>query len=237
MKTIISTPTPTPTSAPAPAPALARVGGPWLLLLLAVVLGVNGWLLVAPAATAPSAPSRRMPVPAPPAAPATSRPAEAPDHPAARPSGSLSKSATVSATTPGPTGELPPHGEGVAGDRAIQQLLERSWPPDLPAGQAVALTAAGRKVLLADVTGLGRAVFPAAFPPNERPATVAPAFTRIRIQAAIARKDSEPGQAVVHLVWAAADRGGTYTDGRLSDIAFRHDPGDGTWTPLHPTTP
>ncbi|GAA1264422.1 hypothetical protein GCM10009646_60390 [Streptomyces aureus] len=153
--------------------------------------------------------------------------------PAGRPSGSVSESFAA----PGPAGELPPRGEGVAGDRAIQRLLERSWPADLPGEQAATLLALGRKVLLADATGLGRGQFPTAFPEAvDGAGAVAPAFTRIRIQAAVARQDTRAGQAVVHLVWAGADRGGTYTDGRLTDIPFHHARGDGTWTPQPPTT-
>ncbi|MFB7998987.1 hypothetical protein ACFC4G_39970 [Streptomyces sp. NPDC056002] len=125
----------------------------------------------------------------------------------------------------------------MAGDRAIQQLLERSWPADLPGEQAATLLAMGRKVLLADATGLGRGQFPTAFPEvADGAAAVAPAFTRIRIQAAVARQGTRAGWAVVHVVWAAADRGGTYTDGRLTDIPFHHARGDGTWTPQPPAT-
>ncbi|WP_405634337.1 hypothetical protein OHB53_09245 [Streptomyces sp. NBC_00056] len=125
----------------------------------------------------------------------------------------------------------------MAGDRAIQQLLERSWPADLPDEEETILRAMGRKVLLADVTGLGRGQFPAAFPHRAgRAGVVAPAFTRIRIQAVIARQGSRAGRAVVHLVWAGADRGGTYTDGRVTDIVFHHARGDATWTPLPLTT-
>ncbi|MFE6955498.1 hypothetical protein [Streptomyces sp. NPDC057696] len=95
----------------------------------------------------------------------------------------------------------------------------------------------GRTVLLADATGLGRGQFPTAFREKADGAVaVAPAFTRIRIQAAVARQGTRAGRAVVHLVWAGADRGGTYTDGRLTDIPFHHARGDGTWIPLPPTT-
>lgn len=39
---------------------------------------------------------------------------------------------------------------------------------------------------------------------------------------------------MVHLVWAGADRGGTYTDGRITDWRFTHTTrkGSPTWTPL-----
>ncbi|MFB7419774.1 hypothetical protein ACFC1L_34800 [Streptomyces sp. NPDC056210] len=132
--------------------------------------------------------------------------------------------------------ELPPRGEGRAGDRQIQELLERSWPADLPTRQASDLVAVARAVLFADVTGVGRDRFPTAFPTRDEP-LIAPAFSRVRIQAALARKDTTAkGQAVVHLVWAGADRGGTYTDGRLADLTFRHSQGDAAWEPLPPTS-
>ncbi|MGW6479522.1 hypothetical protein ACWGDS_16720 [Streptomyces sp. NPDC055059] len=115
-------------------------------------------------------------------------------------------------------------------------MLERSWPADLPKRQAADLVAVGRAVLIADVTGVGRDRFPTAFPARGGP-LVAPAFSRVRIQAAIARKDTTAkGRAVVHLVWAGADRGGTYTDGRLADLTFQHSQGDAAWTPLPPTS-
>ncbi|MFI0242582.1 hypothetical protein [Streptomyces sp. NPDC016845] len=119
----------------------------------------------------------------------------------------------------------------------IQRLLETAWPADLPAVQARRLAEQGRRVLLADLTGLGRSAFPTAFVDAEPSAsTVVPAFSRIRIQAVIARMGPRPGWTVVHLVWAGADRGGTYTDGRLTDITFRHHLGDDTWIPLPPAT-
>ncbi|WP_234441854.1 hypothetical protein [Streptomyces sp. WM6386] len=48
---------------------------------------------------------------------------------------------------------------------------------------------------------------------------MAPAFAsaRFRIQAAIARQDGRLDKAVVHLVWAGMDRGGPFTDLRITD--------------------
>ncbi|MFB6858519.1 hypothetical protein ACFCWV_39465 [Streptomyces sp. NPDC056341] len=144
---------------------------------------------------------------------------------------------TAQATKSAQAVELPPRGEGRAGDRPIQELLEHSWPADLPTRQASDLVAAARAVLLADVTGVGRDRFPTAFPTRDDGPLIAPAFSRVRIQAAVARKDTTAkGQAVVHLVWAGADRGGTYTDGRLADLTFRHSQGDTAWEPLPPTS-
>ncbi|GGY06584.1 hypothetical protein GCM10010358_69820 [Streptomyces minutiscleroticus] len=115
---------------------------------------------------------------------------------------------------------LPPHGEGAAGDRAIQQALEEAWPADLPAADERQLLEAGRALLRADATGIGREQWPALF--TDTAQAVAPAFatSRFRVQAAIARQDGGPDRAVVHLVWAGADRGGTYTDNRITDLHF-----------------
>ncbi|MEU8605343.1 hypothetical protein [Streptomyces parvulus] len=131
---------------------------------------------------------------------------------AAAPSGAApSPSASMSA--------LPPHGEGAAGDRAIQQALDAAWPADLNAVDERQLLTAGRALLRADATGAARDRWPAYFARQE---TLAPAFAtaRFRIQAAIARQDGAPGRAVVHLVWAGTDRGGTHTDGRITDLHF-----------------
>ncbi|MDQ0956069.1 hypothetical protein QFZ24_010078 [Streptomyces phaeochromogenes] len=131
---------------------------------------------------------------------------------------------TPSAATPPATHESapPPHGEGLAGDQAIRQVLERAWPADLPAEDEQQLLTAGRALLRADATGIGRAKWPGVF--RVRAQAIAPAFAtaRFRIQAAIARRDGSPDKAVVHLVWAGTDRGGTFTDGRITDLFFTH---------------
>jgi hypothetical protein len=129
---------------------------------------------------------------------------------------------------------LPPRGEGAAGDRAIQQALESAWPADLPAGDERWLLAAGRALLRADATGTGRERWPEVFPGSGR--GLAPAFStaRFRVQAAIARRVDRPGRAVVHLVWAGTDRGGTYSDGRITDLYFTRTAstkGTSSWVP------
>jgi hypothetical protein len=112
---------------------------------------------------------------------------------------------------------LPPHGEGVAGDRAIQRNLEAAWPADLPAADERELLTAGRSLLRADATGVGRARWPDVFGDSGQAVTPAFATARFRIQAAIARRDYSPDKALVHLVWAGTDRGGTFTDLRITD--------------------
>ncbi|MFE4861475.1 MULTISPECIES: hypothetical protein [Streptomyces] len=128
---------------------------------------------------------------------------------------------------------LPARGDGPGGDAAIQQVLEQSWPHDLSPADEQQLLLLGRRLLAADAGGVGREAFPSLFPPGVRNVVV-PAFTRIRIQAAIARSGGSD-RAVVHLVWAGGDRGGTYTDGRLTDFSFTRTPsknGATAWQPL-----
>ncbi|MFE9024360.1 hypothetical protein ACFYNL_38245 [Streptomyces sp. NPDC007808] len=127
---------------------------------------------------------------------------------------------------------LPPHGEGVAGDPAIQRNLEAAWPADLPARDERELLAAGRLLLRADATGVGRAKWPEVFPDSRQAVAPALATARFRIQAAIARRDGSPDKAVVHLVWAGMDRGGTFTDLRITDRHFTRTikKGAATWT-------
>ncbi|MGW7647277.1 hypothetical protein [Streptomyces bobili] len=204
---------------------------PRLLLIATVVLVVAGVVLLA----APHAP--RTPPPS-----ATPREAAVLTvvPPAAAPaSGPVQTGAPVSApawTAPAETvslAALPPHGEAVAGDAAIQASLEDAWPADLAADDERELLAAGRDLLRADATGIGRARWPAFF--GDPGQAIAPAFatSRLRIQAAIARRDGSPNKAVVHLVWAGTDRGGTYTDRRITDWYFTRTStkGASTWTP------
>ncbi|MGW2108301.1 hypothetical protein [Streptomyces sp. NPDC001948] len=129
---------------------------------------------------------------------------------------------------------MPPRGEGPAGDAVVQEALDDAWPRDLPAGDERQLLRAGRDLLRADATGIGREKWPGVFPGSGQ--GLAPAFGtgRFRVQAAIARRDGEGGRAVVHLVWAGADRGGTFTDGRVTDWYFIRTvsrKGASTWTP------
>ncbi|RSN14861.1 hypothetical protein DMH25_07750 [Streptomyces sp. WAC 01325] len=98
---------------------------------------------------------------------------------------------------------------------------------------------AGRSVLRADATGIDRNQWPTVFPDVSEDQAVAPAFAaaRFRIQAAVARREgSSPDRAVVHLVWAGADRGGTYTDGRITDLFFTRTTRRGitAWDPQPP---
>ncbi|WP_435216402.1 hypothetical protein [Streptomyces sp. bgisy034] len=198
---------------------------PRLLLLSAVVLALTGvGLLCLP---------QGSPIPATPAPTATDQPTEALST-GKDPSG-MAPSATPTGSPSASPSALPPHGDGPAGDRAVQQSLEAAWPADLPHADERTLLTAGRALLRADATGIGRAKWPTVFTSRDGGTAVAPAFAtaRFRIQAAIARQDGGPDKAVVHLVWAGQDRGGAFADLRITDLSFARiiKKGAVTWTP------
>ncbi|WP_316762912.1 hypothetical protein [Streptomyces herbicida] len=208
---------------------------PRFLLITTMVLAGAGLALM----TVPHQPGTPTPSAA---APTTaSQPRSSPLSPSAGPAGTGVPSTAAAARPPTAStsaSALPPRGEGVADDRAIQHALEAAWPADLPARDAHQLLADARALLRADATGIGRAKWPGVFPHSGQ--GLAPAFGtgRFRIQAAIARRDGRADRAVVHLVWAGADRGGTYTDGRITDWHFTRTTstkGAPAWTPLPPT--
>ncbi|MGW4606842.1 hypothetical protein ACWENS_26695 [Streptomyces sp. NPDC004532] len=205
---------------------------PRLLVLSTVLLALAGTALLGMSHDQ----QPPTPVAAPPAA-ATKEPSSiAAMPPVRRPpaAGASASTATEASTSSAVESALPPHGEGAAGDGAVQWNLEAAWPPDLPVADERELLSAGRALLRADATGVGRTRWPGVFPDTGR--AVAPAFatTGFRIQAAIARRDGSPTKAVVHLVWAGTDRGGTFTDRRITDWHFTRTikKGTATWTPL-----
>ncbi|MEH0433859.1 hypothetical protein QBB34_47710 [Streptomyces stelliscabiei] len=201
---------------------------PRLLLLSTVVLAVVGLALLSVPRDRESPAEASSTATADLSSAAASAPAE--DKPTTR----------TTPTTPSPASTasvlesaLPPHGEGMASDRAVQRSLEAAWPSNLPADEERELLTAGRALLHADATGVGRSQWPDVFPDSGE--MVAPAFApaRFRIQAAVARRDGSPDKAVVHLVWAGTDRGGTFTDLRITDWFFTRTVKKGatTWTP------
>ncbi|WP_406346988.1 hypothetical protein [Streptomyces sp. NBC_00648] len=190
---------------------------PRLLLLSTVMLAVGGVaLLGVPDQQEPSSPT-----PAPTEHPTTRQP---PVH-SASPSTPLAPDTSGAATPPqssptAATSALPPRGDGLGGDAVIQRSLEAAWPADLAPADERVLLDAGRALLRADATGVGRAQWPTVFPTSGQ--ALAPAFSaaRWRVQAAVARREGAADRAVVHLVWAGADRGGAYAEGRITDWHF-----------------
>ncbi|MFJ8804036.1 hypothetical protein [Streptomyces sp. NPDC102487] len=212
---------------------------PRLLLLSALLLAVTGVVVLslpsAGVSNSPAAPPTRPPAAAaPPSSPPPPSPSPQPSSPSASRhiSGASSSTPTQPPEPARPTA-LPPHGEGPAGDHTVQQALETAWPADLCPVDEQRLRALGTSLLRADATGVGRADWPEVF--QGRHQAVAPAFAaaRFRVQAVIARRDGPAGRAVVHLVWAGTDRGGTFTDGRITDLQFVRSvtKGGARWSP------
>lgn len=118
-----------------------------------------------------------------------------------------------------PTG-VPVPGEGPDGDHAVQRLLERAAPSDLPRAQQRRLVNLASRILRAEATGKGRENWPTYFP---RQPLRAP-YRDVRIQAATARRDDGNADRVrVRLVWAGTDPAGQAQDGRPARILLiRH---------------
>ncbi|MFG3721265.1 hypothetical protein ACGF8D_26040 [Streptomyces massasporeus] len=157
---------------------------PRLLLLSTVMLAVAGVAL-------PGVPhGQEQPAPASTAHAVTDPSSAATVPSASKPTAGTAPAATSAASAP-PVVEsaLPPHGEGVAGDLAVQLSLEAAWPADLPARDEQQLRAAGHALLRADATGVGRAEWPEVWPDSGQVVVPAFATARFRIQAAIARRD------------------------------------------------
>jgi hypothetical protein len=93
-------------------------------------------------------------------------------------------------------------GDGPRADATVQQLLERSQPPNLPTAQARALEQLGREVWLADVTGTGRQRWVQYFG-----AAGSSGYTNVRVQAAVAHQDSR-GHVTITLLWAGTSPAG-----------------------------
>lgn len=144
---------------------------------------------------------------------------------------SLTEGPRGAAAEPGAASGVPVPGDGPAGDRAVQLTLERTSPADLPRGQEGRLVQLARRVWTADVTGRGREQWPGYFAAHQ---TAGPrgAYTRVRIQAGIARKTAG-SRVEVRLVWAGTDPSGDQRDGRLAVIVLRPVFGHPThWEPI-----
>ncbi|MET7390501.1 hypothetical protein ACFYPT_38650 [Streptomyces sp. NPDC005529] len=195
---------------------------PRTLLLTALLLAVTGIVALSlPSGSGPTplaaSPTRPPVAAAPPSSTLSPQPNSASANRHA--SGANAPAPTQPREPASPTA-LPLHGEGPAGDQAVQKALETAWPADLSPVDEQRLRALGTSLLRADATGVGRADWPEVFRGQHQ--AVAPAFAaaRFRVQAVIARRDGTAGRAVVHLVWAGSDRGGTFTDGRITNLHF-----------------
>lgn len=128
---------------------------------------------------------------------------------------------------------VPVPGDGSAGDYAVQLLLSRSSPADLPRQLERRLVQLASHVWHADVTGRGQEQWRDYFAAGRtRSAGVRDVYTHVRIQAGIARKEHH-GRVEVRLVWAAADPSGEMRDGRTGRLVLRPSPNHPTrWEPV-----
>ncbi|MEV6781964.1 hypothetical protein [Streptomyces sp. NPDC051098] len=190
------------------------------LLYAAALLATSGCLLIAIALPGASQSDRTR----------QAHPAQVSAVPPSQDTRDSDTSASTTHPTPSSApmgGLLPPPGSGPAADPLIQRALDQAMPPDLPAATSRELAALGRAVWTAEVTGTGRQKWPQYF---TQPATAT--YTRVRIQAAVARRNPDhraADAAVVHLVWAGADPSGTYLDGRPATVHLTRE--GATWNP------
>jgi hypothetical protein len=132
-------------------------------------------------------------------------------------------SAPAAAGATAEAGALAP-ADGPAGDPAVQAMLDRSTPNNLPVILEQQLAQLGRHVWLADVTGAGRTRWPVYFPgPGSS------GYTHVRVQAAIARRTGTT-TVTVTLLWAGTSPAAEPQIGLPGTVKLaRH--ADGTWEP------
>ncbi|MFC9595866.1 hypothetical protein ACFTUC_39475 [Streptomyces sp. NPDC056944] len=165
--------------------------------------------------------------PEPDRAPSAAAHTASPTHPVARTDRATSPDRTTNTPTPRATshatpqpvdGDQPVSGDGPAGDYAIQRLLDRSTPTDLPPTTAHHLTRLATRVWLAETTGTSRSAWPAYFTDTGLRAP----YHGVRIQAAVAhRAGPSSSRAEVRLVWAGADAAGEFRDGRTARVLLK----------------
>ncbi len=122
---------------------------------------------------------------------------------------------------------LPPSMSGPGADPVVQRAIEEAIPSDLSPDVEQEVAELGRRVWLAEVAGTGRDQWPDYFPVTVRSTF----YSRVRVQAAIGRRNPDGPGAVAHLVWAGAGPSGTYMDGRTATVRFLRKGETGTWTP------
>ncbi|GAA3044320.1 hypothetical protein GCM10017562_01580 [Streptomyces roseofulvus] len=123
--------------------------------------------------------------------------------------------------------DQPVSGDGPAGDHAIQRLLDRTAPTDLPPATARQLADLATRVWIAETTGNGRTAWPAYFTDTRLRAP----YHDVRVQAAVAYSAAgEDDRAEVRLVWAGADAAGEFRDGRTARVLLEHHHNE--WQPV-----
>ncbi|TYB48556.1 hypothetical protein [Actinomadura chibensis] len=187
-----------------------RHGSTILVIAAAVVLAVVGALLLRPGDGGPRRSASGAPAPGAPAPPVMSSapPTTLPDY--------------------GEEPDAPPSRKAPS-DSSIQKGLEATWPGNLPADQGRELVALAWAVVRADLTGRGRARWPAYFPGDPPRAR----YSRVRLRAGVARGvPSRPDLAQVIVVWAGRDPRGREVRQNRTAVCLGRD-GSG-WRPRIP---
>ncbi|MEY9842732.1 hypothetical protein [Streptacidiphilus sp. EB103A] len=206
---------------------------PRTALAASLALTVTGlWLLHTSAhpattsrATAITAPTTTVDPPAVVAA-ASSRLPPAGSSPA---DSSFPVSRTAAASAPAALGATAEAGalapaDGPACDPAVQAMLDRSTPNNLPVVLEQQLAQLGRQVWLADVTGADRTRWPAYFT-----SPGSSGYTHVRVQAAIARRTATT-TVTVTLLWAGTSPDAEPQIGLPGTVKLAQH-ADGTWEP------
>ncbi|GAA2773089.1 hypothetical protein [Kitasatospora cinereorecta] len=151
--------------------------------------------------------------------------------PAAQPTDSTPTAETPSpSASPGAKLTAPP--DLLAGDMPdsyLQQVLDQTQLADLDPALEKQLVDEAGQVLLADLTGQGRAAFPSYFAGQSATTT----WTQVRLQAGIARR--RPGGSTnvdVHLVYAGTDPHGLAQERQTITIVLAQASGDSGWQPV-----
>jgi len=119
-------------------------------------------------------------------------------------------------------------------DKELQRLLDQSSPANLSPDQEKALVALGSRVLIADLTGKGRAEFADYFRGETGPPRAV--HTNVRIRAGIARAVSERSDQVdVTLIWSSRGPKGELLEEERSTIRLAY--ANGRWVPVNDVGP
>jgi hypothetical protein len=143
------------------------------------------------------------------------------------PPGAVSPGGAVAMPIPTESAGLADPLAGPVPDAYVQRLLDAaptSAPPVLPTAASKAAVRAARRVLVADLTGTGRDLFPGFW---SEPAHAA--WSRIRVQASTAQTAGlTPARVTVTLIWAGTSPAGERVERRRTVITMELT-GHGWW--------
>jgi len=124
-------------------------------------------------------------------------------------------------------------GDGPPSDAVLQAGLDATAAAGIPPGTVAAVLITACQVLVADITGVGRAAFPGYWSSG----TFQPAYHDVHIQAATVTSAAVsphggPAQLDVTLLWTGAQADGVIAESQEATVRLRS--AGGSWTPVHP---